>query len=40
MDQTQDWVDTAAGFVGKYGVAIIVGLMVVEIFLARRRGEL
>ncbi len=40
MDQTQDWVDTVAKFVGKYGVLIILGLMVVEIVLARRRGEL
>ena len=33
-------VDTLDRITGKYGVCIILGLMVIEIGLARRRGEL
>ncbi len=40
MQQTGGIVETAGRFIGKYGVWIILGLMVVEIGLARRRGEL
>lgn len=40
MGRTSNMVDTLARFMGKYGVWIILGLMVLEIGLARRRGEL
>ncbi len=40
MQQTDGIVETVGSFIGKYGVWIILGLMVVEIGLARRRGEL
>lgn len=40
MQQTGGVVDTVSRIAGKYGVWIILGLMVVEIGLARRRGEL
>ena len=36
----QNIVDTISSIVRRYGLWIIVGLMVLEIFLARRRGEL
>lgn len=40
MEQSGGMVDTLGCVMGKYGVWIILGLMVVEIGLARRRGEL
>ena len=40
MQQASGVVGTLTHLVGKYGVWIILGLMVVEIGLARRRGEL
>lgn len=40
MQQTDGIVDTVGRFMGKYGVWVTLVLMVVEIGLARRRGEL
>ncbi len=40
MQQTDGIVEAVGRLAGKYGVWIILGLMVVEIGLARRRGEL
>lgn len=36
----QDTIDAVGTFVKKYGVWIIAGLMILEIALARKRGEL
>lgn len=36
----QDTIDAVGTFVKKYGVWVIAGLMILEIALARKRGEL
>lgn len=40
MNQSSNLVDSVGKFVGKYGVWVILGLMALEIGLARKRGEL